>query len=507
MRLNACAGIPDEAAEEIRHLDFGVAVCGCVAQECERILAEDIQHNDDLRTRLVKSFGVQAYCCHPLMAQDRLIGTLSFGTKTRPVFTDDDVALMKSVCDQVAVAMQRLLAQDELRRLNESLEQQVAERTRQVEARSRQLQALAVELIEAEEQERRRIADHLHDDLQQILAAARMQLESVCQVRPEETILLNIRELMEESINKSRQLSHELSPPVLAHSNLVAALNWLVRYYRERFGLQVELTAEESLPDESPPLKVFLFRAVQELLFNTVKHAGVNNARVSLSSSDDHFVVTVSDEGQGIKPDILDSDGSPVGLGLLSLRERARHVGGSFTIEDNAGQGSRFILTVPFDIVKTEKVNAPSTKPPISRPEPACALGAADGIRVLFVDDHQVMRQGLIGLLTGKPNIRIVGEAADGYEAIEQVRTLHPNIVVMDINMPKMDGIEATRRIKAEWPNVCIIGLSMFDDEQITQKMREAGAEAFMSKTASSVDLLKTIYGIGHIDWDPDSGW
>jgi PAS domain-containing protein len=95
MHLNACAGIPEETAESIRQLDFGVAVCGCVAQDRERIIAEDIQNSNDYRTQLVKSFGVQAYCCHPLMMQSRLIGTLSFGTKTRPTFTSDEVALMK----------------------------------------------------------------------------------------------------------------------------------------------------------------------------------------------------------------------------------------------------------------------------------------------------------------------------------------------------------------------------------------------------------------------------
>jgi PAS domain S-box-containing protein len=203
MHLNAFSGIPKETADEIRHLDFGVAVCGCVAQECQRIIAEDIQSSDDVRTKLVKSFGVQAYCCHPLKVHGRLIGTLSFGTNTRPRFTDDEVNLMKSVCDQVAVSMQRLLAEKELNQVNESFEQQVAERTRQAEAHSQQLQKLAVELIESEERERRRIADYLHDDLQQMLAAAKMQLDSVWKSRPDEPTLSSVKKLLEESLTTS----------------------------------------------------------------------------------------------------------------------------------------------------------------------------------------------------------------------------------------------------------------------------------------------------------------
>ena len=114
---------------------------------------------------------------------------------------------------------------------------------------------------------------------------------------------------------------------------------------------------------------------------------------------------------------------------------------------------------------------------------------------MLFVDDHHVMRQGLIRLMNGQPVVQVAGEAANGREAIEKVRQLRPDVVVMDVSMPVMDGIEATRRIKAEWPEVRVIGLSMYDDEHISQKMRKAGAETFLSKTASPAELLKAIYG------------
>lgn len=121
LRLNACAGIPEEEIRKFEWLDFGVAVCGCVARDAVRIIAEDIFHTTDPRTELVKSYGVQAYCCHPLLAQGKLIGTLSFGTRTRPAFAPDEVALMKSVTDQVAVAMQRLQAERALRESEKKL--------------------------------------------------------------------------------------------------------------------------------------------------------------------------------------------------------------------------------------------------------------------------------------------------------------------------------------------------------------------------------------------------
>jgi PAS domain S-box-containing protein len=108
LRLNACAGIPEDVAKNIEWLEYGAAVCGCAARDGCRIVAEDIFNTPDPRTDLVKSFGIQAYACHPLLGRGgRVLGTLSFGSKTKRHFSDDDLALMKTVADQVATAMER----------------------------------------------------------------------------------------------------------------------------------------------------------------------------------------------------------------------------------------------------------------------------------------------------------------------------------------------------------------------------------------------------------------
>jgi len=107
LQLNAYAGIQENEAKAIEWLDFGVAICGCAAQTCRSIIIDDVLNSQDSRTDLIRSYGIQAYCCHPLMAEDHLIGTLSFGTKKRVHFTPDEVELMRIVADQVAVAMQR----------------------------------------------------------------------------------------------------------------------------------------------------------------------------------------------------------------------------------------------------------------------------------------------------------------------------------------------------------------------------------------------------------------
>ena len=130
LNLNAYAGIPPQKAREIEWLDFGVAVCGCVARDGLRIIAENIPETPDIRTDLIKSFGIKAYACHPLMHQQQVIGTLSFGTRTRTTFSMDDLAMMKAVADQVAIAMSRVRMENMLRQISERFE--MAQRAAQV---------------------------------------------------------------------------------------------------------------------------------------------------------------------------------------------------------------------------------------------------------------------------------------------------------------------------------------------------------------------------------------
>jgi DNA-binding NarL/FixJ family response regulator len=142
------------------------------------------------------------------------------------------------------------------------------------------------------------------------------------------------------------------------------------------------------------------------------------------------------------------------------------------------------MLTVPITAEQTDdpqKILPPSKQLPSFKTDLKISLRKSD-IRVLFVDDHKVMRQGLIQLIYSQPDIYVVGEATNGREAIEQVRLNQPDVVVMDISMPEMDGIEATHQIKTEFPEVLVIGLSMYDDEHIKQTMFQAGADMVISK-------------------------
>ena len=125
---------------------------------------------------------------------------------------------------------------------------------------------------------------------------------------------------------------------------------------------------------------------------------------------------------------------------------------------------------------------------------PAEAPEAAPGrIRVALVDDHVVVRQGLASLLRQQKHIQIVGEASDGESAVELIRRLRPDVVLMDVTMPGIGGIEATRIAHAECPEVRIIGLSMHDDSDVGRQMRQAGAVAYVAKSGPSDAILNAI--------------
>lgn len=114
-------------------------------------------------------------------------------------------------------------------------------------------------------------------------------------------------------------------------------------------------------------------------------------------------------------------------------------------------------------------------------------------VKVLLVDDHAMMRQGLRGVLDRHSDLEVIGEASNGEEAVALVEPLRPSVILMDINMPKMNGIKATAHIKAHYPGIAIIGLSVNADGGHQKAMKTAGAAALLRKEAAVEDLYLTI--------------
>ncbi len=116
-------------------------------------------------------------------------------------------------------------------------------------------------------------------------------------------------------------------------------------------------------------------------------------------------------------------------------------------------------------------------------------------LRVLVADDHEVVRQGLAALLREQQDIQFVGEAANGREAVDLASRLRPDVVIMDVAMPLMNGDEATRQTKMHLPGTRVVALSMYAEDGMVERMRRAGADCYILKTAPADELLAAIRG------------
>lgn len=360
--------------------------------------------------------------------------------------------------------------------------------------KSEQLRHMSAQLVMAEQNERRRIADLLHDHVQQLLVASKMRLDVMISHHPEigergKTLL----GVLQEAIESLRSLSVELRPPALQERGLCATLSWLAEWMHKKHSLRVEVQADPAADRLSLEVQVALFQAIRELLFNVVKHSGVLKARVTLAHDEptDEIVVTVADRGVGL--DTSRMWASEFGhLGIPSIRERLHALGSDLEVDSTPGAGTRVTIRA--------KLGADAGSPDDlalegDTPDSIVAGVRGEGVRVLIVDDHALVRQGVSLLLHHQPGIEVVGEAANGREALEMVRRHAPDVILMDINMPEMNGIEATRRVKQLMPQVVVIGLSMHDLSELAQAMRDAGADGYVNKAAPSDELIRAIRG------------
>lgn len=117
-------------------------------------------------------------------------------------------------------------------------------------------------------------------------------------------------------------------------------------------------------------------------------------------------------------------------------------------------------------------------------------------IRLMLVDDHQVIRTGLKSFLQTQPDFEVVAEAGNGREAVNFALETRPDIIIMDISMPEMDGLEATRRLREKWPQVIVLALTVHEDKFYFMKMLEAGASGYLTKQAASDDLVQAIHTV-----------
>ena len=130
---------------------------------------------------------------------------------------------------------------------------------------------------------------------------------------------------------------------------------------------------------------------------------------------------------------------------------------------------------------------------------------AADDVRVLIVDDQKVVRDGLVSLIGLLPGITVVGAAIDGDDAVRQAVELGPDVVLMDLNMPRCNGVEATERLRRQRPDVAVVVLTTYSDDTWVFAALQAGARGFLTKDAGADEILRAITDVaaGHAQLDP----
>lgn len=380
----------------------------------------------------------------------------------------------------------RRRVEDEVRTLNRTLEQRVAQRTAE-------LRRMTLELTRVEQRERDHLAELLHDGLQQLLVAAKLHVGLVLRAADfaqREERASQLGDLLQEALKSTRTLTVELSPPALRERGLVPALHWLAEWMQETHHLRVEVVADQVAEPRDQTTRTLLFQCVRELLLNVVKYAGVTEAKVEISAPDrEALVLEVSDHGLGFDPASVDA-ATPT-FGLSSIRRRIDLVGGEVDIVAAPDAGTRVLLTVPLAAMVPAATPLAATPPARALAVPAAAVP-----RVLLVDDHAMVRQGLAGILRGRRDLELVGEAADGLQAVELGALLKPDIVIMDVRLPGIDGVEATRRLQLRSPASRVIGLSTYESAAKEAQMRAAGAVAYLTKDGPVETLIETIHRV-----------
>jgi len=330
-------------------------------------------------------------------------------------------------------------------------------------------------------EERERLARELHDDLGQVLgyinvqAQAIHELLSAGQTDAADAHLARLTAIVQDAHADVREHILNLKAIISPEKGFFPALEQYLQQFERNSGIRTELIVPDALAEGSfePAVEVQLLRIIQEALTNARKHACAHQVHVTFRVQGDWALVTVEDDGRGFDPSTLTDDTSRAAqngqhFGLHFMRERAEAVGGNLHVYSVPRQGTRLVVQIPL------------------RRE-----GGDHPMKILLVDDHPLFLEGLKNLLAAR-GLEVVGTARDGQEALEKARVLHPDVVLMDIEMPRCDGLTATRLIKAEIPDIRIVVLTVSEDDRHLFEAIKSGASGYLLK---SLDAAK-FFGI-----------
>jgi signal transduction histidine kinase/CheY-like chemotaxis protein/PAS domain-containing protein/HPt (histidine-containing phosphotransfer) domain-containing protein len=441
LHLNACAGIAEETVRQIEWLDFGEAVCGCAARDGCRIVAEDVQKSSDPRADLIRTFGIQAYACHPLMEQSRVIGTLSFGSRSKPAFADEELDLMKTVADHVAIAMQRV-------RLMESLERHARAAEAANAAKGQFLANMSHEL--------RTPMNAILGMIDLAIPKATDPMVQSCLHTAKDSadlLLALLNDLLDSARIESGKLELESAPFSLRR--MLGQITQILAVRASEKGLVFSCHVPDRVPDGLVGDRMRLQQVLLNLAGNAVKFTERGQVEINLSATADNGQVflafAVQDTGIGIAAadqqrlfePFTQADATMVrrfggtGLGLSISKSLVEMMGGHISVESELGVGSTFSFALRLPLAR---------ELPAER-EPRLPLAAAKhSLRILLAEDNPANQKVAACVLQERGHT--VEIAHNGPEAVSLACRNRYDAILMDVQMPGMTGLEATAAIR-----------------------------------------------------------
>ncbi|HEX8201732.1 MAG TPA: PAS domain S-box protein, partial [Isosphaeraceae bacterium] len=483
LRLNACAGVDEATRCRLQEIEFGQAVRGLVATRGQPLVAEDVQRSPAPEDELARALGISAYACLPLLAHGRVIGTLSLGTRTRTRFEPEELELMRAVCDQVAIALERQRLTSEVRRRAQELAEANAAKDHFLAVLSHELRTPLTPVLMA--------VSLLLDDpglppaLRPTLVMARRNVELEARLIDD---LLDVTRIAQGKLRLDRTV-------VDAHALIGHALE-ICRGELRAAGLrlEVDLAAARSYVRADPA-------RLQQVFWNLIKNAvkfTPQGGTVAVRSRTDpnsaagdpggtRLIVEVADSGMGIAPEALpkvfdafEQGGAAVtrrfgglGLGLAISRGVVERHGGTLTASSpGVGRGATFTLIL-------DAVPAPQADPTPGPTDRTEARAHAPALRVLLVEDNVDTAQVMARLLA-KEGHRVM-TAHDLASALAAAEAADFDLLISDLGLPDGSGLDLMRQLRAR-SALRGIALSGYGMEEDLRQSREAGFEAHLTK-------------------------
>ena len=439
-----------------------------------RNIQEDPQLEPELRA-LFEREEITTLLLAVMQQGETWTGTLVVYPCAERQFTPAEIALFQSFTDQAALAVA----------MTQQMEQQ---------------RAMAMS------EERNRLAREMHDTVAQSLTGVILQIETA-KMSVEAGDLTAAAELLgiariqaKRALEDTRRAVQGLAPASLERLSAAKAIAEEARRFEAETSIPTLFIQTGEEQPLVPEQRTALLRIAQEALTNARKHAQAQRVRVGLQFGSDNVSLLVEDDGIGFDVDAAIVPGPLGGYGLFGMRERARLLDGELEIESPSGWGTRLRAVLPYrpaSTLGTRRVVSPSAGAAASTRLPVGAtvgpVPAQDAVRVLLADDHDITRQGVRSMLEVGGDIVVVGEARDGVQAVAQARSLRPDVVLMDIQMPFMDGLEATRILHNEIPELPVVILTTFQTAESVSEALSAGAKGYLLKDADAADLIAAV--------------